>query len=129
MAFMLSSSPKQQDNPHLWGYGRGSAVKTLKMSAFGLAALLVGCATPETRLRNGLINAGLSPQASACMADRMIDRLSLAQLRRLSDLSRINEQRLGDMRVREFWRQVRALRDPEIITITARAGLSCAISE
>ena len=100
-----------------------------KMSAFGLATLLVGCATPETRLRNGLTNAGLSPQASACMADRMIDRLSLAQLRRLSDLSRIKEQRLGEMRVREFWRQVRALRDPEILTITARAGLSCAISE
>lgn len=95
----------------------------------GLAALVAGCATPETRLRTGLMNAGLSPQASACMADRMVDKLSLAQLRRLSDLSKIKEQRLGEMRVREFWRQVRALRDPEILSITARAGLSCAISE
>ena len=59
----------------------------------------------------------------------MVDKLSLAQLRRLSDLSKIKEQRLGEMRVREFWRQVRALRDPEILAITARAGLSCAISE
>jgi hypothetical protein len=58
-----------------------------------------------------------------------VDKLSLAQLRRLSDLSKIKEQRLGEMRVREFWRHVRALRDPEILLITARAGLSCAISE
>ena len=98
-----------------------------------LAALLGGlvsaCATPEARLRNGLMAAGLSRDASACMADRMIDRLSLVQLRRLSDLSKISEQQIGEMRVGAFWRQVRALRDPEILSIAARAGLSCAISD
>ncbi|MEY3906605.1 MAG: hypothetical protein RIR59_1428 [Pseudomonadota bacterium] len=105
----------------------------MMMRGFALAlltsSLLAGCATPETRLRNGLMGAGLSRDTSACMADRMIDKLSLTQLKRLSDLSKISETRLATMRVGAFWRQIRALRDPEILAITTRAGLSCAISE
>jgi hypothetical protein len=94
-----------------------------------LGGLVSACATPETQLRNGLMSAGLSRDASACMADRMIDRLSLVQLRRLSDLSKISKQRISEMRLGAFWQQVRALRDPEILSIAARAGLNCAISE
>ena len=94
-----------------------------------MVATLSACATPQTRLRNGLRSAGLSANTSACMADRMIDKLSLVQLKRLSDLSKISDKRIGEMRVGDFWRQVRALRDPEILAITTRAGLSCAISE
>lgn len=93
------------------------------------AGTLSACATPETKLRNGLMAAGLSRGTSACMADRMVDRLSLAQLRRLSDLSHIREDRIGQMRVGEFWRQIRALRDPEVLAVVTRAGLSCAIYE
>lgn len=93
------------------------------------ASTLSACATPEARLRNGLQSAGLSRDTSTCMAGRMIDKLSLTQLKRLSDLSKISDKRIGQMRVGEFWRQVRALRDPEILAITSRAGLSCAISE
>ena len=92
-------------------------------------APLSACSTPEPRLRNGLQSAGLSADTSACMADRMIDKLSLPQLKRLSDLSKISDKKIGEMRVGQFWRQVRALRDPEILAITTRAGLSCAISE
>lgn len=102
--------------------------RTLILTAL-LGSCVSACATPEARLRNGLMAAGLSRDASACMADRMIDRLSLVQLRRLSDLSKISEQRIGEMRVGAFWRQVRALRDPEILSIVTRAGLSCAISD
>ncbi len=104
-------------------------MRTKLLLAFIAASTLSACATPETRLRKGLQSAGLSAGTSACMADRMVDKLSLTQLKRLSDLSKISDKRIGDMRVGEFWRQVRALRDPEILAITTRAGLSCAISE
>jgi len=104
-------------------------MRTKLLAVVIAATTLSACATPEARLRNGLQSAGLSSNTSACMADRMIDKLSLTQLRRLSDLSKISDQRIGQMRVGEFWRQVRALRDPEILAITSRAGLSCAISE
>ena len=53
-----------------------------------LLALLTlsACAMPESRLRAGLVEAGLSEPLAACMAERMVDRLSLTQLRRLADL-------------------------------------------
>jgi hypothetical protein len=104
-------------------------MRTKLLAVLIAATTLSACATPEARLRNGLQSAGLSRDTSTCMADRMIDKLSLIQLRRLSDLSKISDQRIGQMRGGEFWRQVRALRDPEILAITGRAGLSCAISE
>ena len=52
-----------------------------------VAASLASCATPETRVRNGLIEAGLSRPMASCMAARMVERLSLLQLRRLDRLS------------------------------------------
>jgi len=107
----------------------GADMRTKLLVILIAASTLSACATPEVRLRNGLQSAGLSQDTSTCMADRMIDKLSLTQLKRLSDLSKISDKRIGQMRVGEFWRQVRALRDPEILAITTRAGLSCAISE
>lgn len=90
-----------------------------------LAALaLAGCALPEARLRAGLIDAGLSEPMAACMAERMVDRLSLMQLRRIGDLPYAREERT----VPGFLRRVRALRDPEIWTVTSAAAARCALA-
>jgi hypothetical protein len=89
---------------------------------------LAGCATPQTRLERGLINAGLSKNQSSCMADRMVDKLSLVQLRRLSSLGNFEDEKLRDMSISRFMRNIRALKDPEIVTVTTRAALGCAIS-
>src|SRR3546814_1136102 len=75
------------------------------------------CATPETRVRNSLLKAGLSEPMAACMAGRMVDRLSLAQLRRLSSLSSIKERTMQDMTIDEFIYRIRALHDPEILEV------------
>jgi hypothetical protein len=84
---------------------------------------LAACAVPEARLRTGLINAGLPRPLAACMAERMVDRLSLAQLMRIADLPRAREAETIDA----FLRRVRALGDPEILGVaTSSAGL-CAI--
>ena len=84
--------------------------------------LMGGCATPETRLRDGLVEAGLSEPLAGCMAGRMVDRLSLTQLRRLADL-----KYAGRAESLDAWlHRVRALRDPEIWTITASAAGICA---
>lgn len=85
--------------------------------------LLAGCATPESRLRGGLVEAGLPEPLAACMAERMVDRLSLIQLRRLADL-----KAAGRAPTREdFLHRVRSLRDPEIWTVTSSAAALCAI--
>ncbi|MCH4893857.1 MULTISPECIES: hypothetical protein [unclassified Sphingomonas] len=83
---------------------------------------LTGCAVPEARLRSGLQRAGVRPALAACMAERMVDRLSLAQLARLGDLPDADESR----DVGEFLRRVRALRDPEILAVTSSSAALCA---
>ena len=85
-------------------------------------ALLAGCATPEARLRTGLTNAGLSEPVADCMAGRMVDRLSLMQLRRIGDLPRAS----GSVSIEEFLHRVRALRDPEILGVSSAAAALCA---
>ncbi|WP_432769331.1 MAG: hypothetical protein HEQ22_00925 [Sphingopyxis sp.] len=91
-----------------------------------LPLALAGCATPETRLRTGLVDAGLSQRIAACMAERMVDRLSLLQLRRLGSLSSLKDERMSDLSLNQFLRKVRALKDPEILTVTTSSAALCA---
>ncbi len=102
----------------------------MKRAILPFAALLAlaGCATPETRLRTGLIDAGLSQNQSACMADRMVDKLSLLQLRRIASLKNFGRERVRTMSLDRFFHNIRSLKDPEILAVTTRAALGCAIS-
>lgn len=84
--------------------------------------LVAGCAVPEARLRSGLIRAGLSQPLSACMAERMVDRLSLAQLGRIADLPQAEHAESID----QFLHRVRALGDPEILGVTSSSAALCA---
>jgi len=86
-----------------------------------LLALLAACAVPEARLRAGLVNAGLPPPLAACMAERMVDRLSLMQLRRIGDLPRAREA----VSVAEFLHRVRALGDGEVLSVSASSAALC----
>jgi hypothetical protein len=86
------------------------------------AGALSACAVPEDRLRTGLLNAGLSRPLAACMAERMVDRLSLAQLMRLADLPKARQAESLD----RFLRRVRALGDPEILSVTTSSAALCA---
>ncbi len=86
------------------------------------AALLSGCAVPEARLRAGLVRAGLPKPLSACMAERMVDRLSLAQLMRIADLPAADDAESLD----QFQHRVRALGDPEILGVTSSSAALCA---
>ena len=93
------------------------------MALFPIVALLLcGCAVPEARLRTGLIRAGLSVPLSACMADRMVDRLSLAQLMRIADLPYAG----GAESVDQFLHRVRALGDATILGVTSSSAALCA---
>ncbi len=84
---------------------------------------LTACAIPEARLRTGLENAGLSHAMAACMAERMVDRLSLAQLRRIGDLPRAS----SSVSVGEFLHRIRALGDAQIVGVSASAAALCAV--
>jgi len=86
-----------------------------------LALSLVSCAVPEARLRTGLINAGLPKPLSACMAERMVDRLSLKQLLRIADLPRASKSESID----QFLHRIRALEDTEILAVTTSSAALC----
>lgn len=88
--------------------------------------LLAACATPETRLRTGLMRAGLPQPVSACMADRMVDRLSLLQLRRLAALGSLGDKPLRELTPEQFLRKVRALKDAEILAVATSSAVVCA---
>ena len=97
--------------------------------AIALVAVLslAACATPETRVRTALTDAGLSKPIASCMADRMVDRLSLLQLNRLSGLKKLRGADARKLTVDEFLKRTRSLQDPEILSVVSSSGLICAI--
>lgn len=99
----------------------------LTMIIASLALSACATITPEQKVRANLLEAGLSPRMAACMADRMVDRLSLGQLQRLKSLASLRNADMGTMSVDRFLYKVRAIEDPEIFIATSRAALACAL--
>jgi len=95
----------------------------------GLVAVLTlsACATPETRVRTALIDAGLSKPIATCMADRMVDRLSLIQLNKLNGLKKLRDKDIRKLNIDEFLKRTRSLQDPEILSVVTSSGLICAV--
>lgn len=88
-------------------------------------AACVGAIT-ESRVRAGLVDAGLSDTMAACMAKPMAGKLSIAQLRKLQSLGEVRNPQNGALSVREFLQKVGALQDSEIVAVTGKAALDCA---
>ncbi|WP_430447050.1 hypothetical protein [Sphingorhabdus contaminans] len=91
------------------------------------ALALSACATPETRVRTALMDAGLSKPIASCMADRMVDRLSLIQLNKLSGLKKLRNKDVRKLSVDEFLKRTKSLQDPEILGVVSSSGLICAV--
>lgn len=91
--------------------------------------VLSGCTSlsPESRLRAKLTEAGLSPRMAGCMARRMVDHLSLAQLRKLQSLASLRKSHSEEMTIDRFLHKLRALEDPEIFAETSKAAIRCAL--
>ena len=93
-----------------------------KILTIGLLLAVAACSTPEAMTRQGLIDAGISRPVASCMAKRMVDRLSLTQLRRLSALGKADRSRDID----QLLHRMRSLHDPEIVGVTASSAALCA---
>ena len=100
----------------------------LRILPFAAAALaLAGCATPENRVKTALLQAGLSETVSACMAERMTDRLSIAQLQKLARAGQ-GAGPVGQMSLSELSTRVRGIGDPEIVSVVSSAAVGCALT-
>jgi hypothetical protein len=91
------------------------------------ALLLTACGGAESKLRNGLISAGLSQPMAACMAKPMAQQLSINQLRKLNSLSKVGNLDPRKTSYDKMIHHVRALGDPEILRIATSAAVNCAI--
>lgn len=97
---------------------------TVRAAAFVCSAALVAGCTPaklaEGHVRSALMDAGLSQPNAACMAERMTDRLTLAQLRKLQALQ-------GPKRtIADYVMTVRRVGDRQLIEVTVSSALLCA---
>lgn len=88
-------------------------------------ALLAGCTTPAQRITTKLADLGVPPRQARCMGDRLSDRLSYGQLKRLDAITRVNGGRFDRMRIDEIARALDDPRDPGIVAEVIRAGVGC----
>ncbi len=96
-----------------------------------LAALLLvgGCVQKiaESRVRTALVEAGLSQRNADCMAGRMVDRLTIAQLRKLEQLKAREGERERPVTIGQYIERVRRVGDSEVIAVTASSAGLCAV--
>ena len=85
--------------------------------------MLGACSTPEDMTRAGLVDAGIPKPVAGCMAHRMVERLSLLQLRRLSALGKAEHSKSLD----QFLYRVRSLNDSKIVGVTTSSAALCAL--
>jgi len=86
-----------------------------------IALTVPGCVSKLAygRVKSAFFEAGLSEANSACMAERLTDKLSIMQLRKLQAL-RGEKRSLAD-----YVAAVRRVGDPEVLAVTATAAAVC----
>ncbi len=86
-----------------------------------LAATVSGCVSKLAygRVKSALVESGLSDANASCMADRMTDKLTIFQLRKLQAL-RGEKRSLSD-----YVAAVRKVNDPEVLAVTATSAAVC----
>ena len=98
--------------------------------ACAAAALLAltGCAQTiaQSRVRSALEGAGLSSAHAQCMAERMVDRLTIEQLRRLEALGPREGEPRNPGGLADFVERVRRVGDAEVVAVTATSAGLCA---
>lgn len=87
--------------------------------------MLAGCATPAQRIAAKLGEHGVPPRQARCMGERLEQRLSYSQLRRLDQLARVNGDRIGRMSITDIARTFGAPQDASLAAEIVRAGIGC----
>ena len=87
-----------------------------------LLVFVIACSPSKLaygRVKSALLDAGLSERNSACMADRMTDKLSIGQLKKLERLQ-------GEKRsLMDYVAAVRRVGDLDAIEVTASSAALC----
>lgn len=84
--------------------------------------------TAEDRLEREFVARGLPQPMAACMAERMAERLSVLQLRKLKELAPEEGEADGPLSVAELLERVRRVDDAEVLEVTASSAAVCAFA-
>lgn len=83
----------------------------------------------HSRVEAALAAQGIPPTTAECMATRMVDRLSISQLRKLERLAPQEGEAATPRGFGEALTRLRRVDDPEALRITIGAGAACAIGQ
>lgn len=99
------------------------------MFAACAALLLTGCVQKiaENRVESALLRAGLDQRTSTCMAERMVDRLSIGQLRKLEGLKARKGEPVRPTTLKGYVERVRRVGDAEVLAVTSSSAALCAV--
>ena len=91
------------------------------LAAIILPLLATGCVEriEQSQVKSALVNAGLAPATSQCMAHRMVDQLTIRQLRKLEALQG-PKRSVGDYIV-----AVQRVNDPQVMRVTISSAALC----
>jgi hypothetical protein len=92
------------------------------LASVAVLAIVTGCVekVAEQRVRTALVHAGLSGDNADCMAQRMVDRLTISQLRKLEALQ-------GEKRsIADYVIAVQQVNDAEVLSVTVSSAALCA---
>ena len=103
-------------------------MKRAAILAFALLASACSTISPEARVREKLVDAGVRPELADCMAGKLVRKLSDDELRQLAHVAKLPRDHPGHMSFDELSGRLRALDDPHIVSVVTRVGLGCAIA-
>ena len=98
----------------------------LALAGFGAWSYFGGLdAVTEKSVETALVESGAPPDLAACMAGRMVERLSIAQLRELQNIRAQDGESAIPRSTAELLNRVRRVDDPEAVEVTVRAAAAC----
>jgi len=81
----------------------------------------------QARVEAALVSAGAPPELAACMAPKMVERLSLVQLKKLERLRADEGENIVPLSSTELIGRIQRVYDPEALQITGAAAARCAL--
>jgi hypothetical protein len=91
--------------------------------------VLAGCgAVYENRIESALVGAGLREPVATCIAERMVDQLTKAQIHDIARLKDKADKNLPKMSMIDFLRRHSGELDTHTVSVLTRAGLVCSVT-
>lgn len=91
----------------------------------GSLVLVAGCATPSQRVSSKLISYGVPEPQAVCMGDRLQQRLTIAQLKRIGAIGKASRDDMGRVTVAQVAAALNRPGDEALVAEVLKAGVGC----